>query len=152
MSECSLEYKWDAIQEVADLLISDPDNLTTSTHVDVQRKFCQGESIQPGQDRSDLNEQLGTSRLDEESLGLGQRLDKLKKESGSHNPEQNSECWEPDPGEGCKLEPCSTVDMRITQAVSNMCSLLEWNNQKAQESQGKSITVVHFIRLYFFWI
>ncbi|KAB5522559.1 hypothetical protein PHYPO_G00160970 [Pangasianodon hypophthalmus] len=134
--ELLLEYKWDAIQEVADLLISDPDNLTSSTHVDIQRKLCLGESIQPGQSSSDTNEQHGTSRLDEESLGLGQRLYKLKKESGNHNLEENPECWEPDPGEGCRLEPCGAVDVKITQAVSNMSSLLEWNNQKTQQSQA----------------
>ncbi|XP_053474284.1 rho guanine nucleotide exchange factor 28 isoform X3 [Ictalurus furcatus] len=131
--ELSLEYKWDTVQEVADLLISDPDNLTSSMHVDIQRKFCLVESIQPGQNSLDVNEQHGTSRLDE-NLGLDQRL-KLKTESGNHNPEENPECWEPDPG-GCKLEPCSAIDVKITQAVSNMYSLLEWNNHKTQESQA----------------
>ncbi|XP_047007804.1 rho guanine nucleotide exchange factor 28 isoform X5 [Ictalurus punctatus] len=131
--ELSLEYKWDTVQEVADLLISDPDNLTSSMHVDIQRKFCLVESIQPGQNSLDVNEQHGTSRLDE-NLGLDQRL-KLKTESGKHNPEENPGCWEPDPG-GCKLEPCSAIDVKITQAVSNMYSLLEWNNQKTQESQA----------------
>lgn len=146
--ELSLEYKWDAIQDMADLLISDPDNLNSSTHMEIQQKFCRGESIQPGQKNSDMNEQHGTSRLDEESLALGQRLDQLKKESGNHKPE----CWEPDPGEGSKLEPCGAVDMKITQAVSNTYCLLEWNNQKTQESQGKSMTLVHFIGFTFFWI
>ncbi|XP_060769019.1 rho guanine nucleotide exchange factor 28 isoform X3 [Neoarius graeffei] len=130
--ELSLEYKLDAIQDMADLLISDPDNLNSSTHMEIQQKFCRGESIQPGQKSSDMKEQHGTSRLDEETLALGQRLDKLKKESGNHKPE----CWEPDPGEGSKLEPCGTVDMKITQAVSNTYCLLEWNNQKTQESQA----------------
>lgn len=148
--ELSLDYKCDAIQEVADLLISDPDNLTSSTHVDIQRKLCLGESIQPGQNSSDKTEQHRTPRLNEESLGLGQRLDKLKIESGSHNSEENPECWEPNPDEGCKLEPCTAVDVKITQAVSNMFCLLEWNDQKTQESQGKRITVVHFITLYIF--
>ncbi|XP_060719295.1 rho guanine nucleotide exchange factor 28 isoform X2 [Tachysurus vachellii] len=134
--ELSLEYKWDTIQEVADLLISDPDNFTTSTHVDIQRKFCSGDSIQPEQNSSDMNEQHGMSTLDEESLRLSQTLNKMKKESGSHNPEETPECCEPDPGEGFKLEPCGEVDVKITQAVSNMFSLLEWSNQKSQESQA----------------
>lgn len=148
--ECLLEYKWDTIQEVAELLVSDPDNLNSSTYVDIQRKFCPGDSNQPEQSSSDLIEQLGTLRLDEGSLGLSQRPDELKKESGSHKPEENHEYWEPDLGKGYRLEPYSAVDVRITRAVSNMYSFMEWNNQKAQESQGKSITLLHSIRLYFF--
>lgn len=136
--ELSLEYKWDTVQEVADLLISNPDNFTSSTHVDIQRKFCPGDSFQIEQNSSDMNEQHGSSTLDKETLELGQRLDTLKTESGSHNPEETPKCWEPDPGVVFKL------DVKITQAVSNMFSLLEWSNQKTQESQGKSITLVHF--------
>lgn len=144
--ELSLEYKWDTVQEVADLLISDPDNLNSSTHVDIQRKFCLDERIQSGQNVT--TEHHETSRPDEECSGLGQRLDKLEKDSGSCNLEENPECWKPD--EGCRDEPCSVLDVKITQAVSNMYSLLEWSNQKPQETQGRSITLLQSTRLCFF--
>ncbi|KAF5892433.1 rho guanine nucleotide exchange factor 28 isoform X1, partial [Clarias magur] len=134
--ELSLVYKRDAIQEVADLLISDLDNLTSSTHVDIQRKFSLEESIQPEHTRSDINEQHGTSSLDKECFEFSQRLDTLKKEPGSHDPEENPECRVPDPGEGCILKTCSDVDVKITQAVSNMYSLLEWTSQKSQKPRA----------------
>ncbi|XP_046694848.1 rho guanine nucleotide exchange factor 28 isoform X3 [Silurus meridionalis] len=137
--ELSLEYKWDTLQEVADLLLSYPENLTSSTHVDIQRKLCLEDSIQPSQNNSQLTGKHETSRLDEESLELGQRLNELNEDSGSHNPEENPDCWRhfhPDPGEGCKLEPCGPVDVKITQAVSNMHSFLQWNNQNPQKSQA----------------
>ncbi|KAI5608254.1 rho guanine nucleotide exchange factor 28 isoform X6 [Silurus asotus] len=137
--ELSLEYKWDTLQEVADLLLSYPDNLTSSTHVDIQRKLCFGDSIQPSQNISELTGKHETLRLDEESLELGQRLNELNKDSRSHNPEENPDCWRhfnPDPGESSKLEPCGRVDVKITQAVSNMHSFLQWNNQNPQKSQA----------------
>ncbi|KAM9441335.1 rho guanine nucleotide exchange factor 28 isoform 2-T2 [Clarias gariepinus] len=134
--ELSLEYKRDAVQEVADLLISDLDNLTSSTHLDIQRKFCLEENNQPEQTSSDVNKQHGTSSLDKECFEFSQRLDTLKKKTGSHNPEEPPECWVPDPGEGCIIKTCSDVDVKITQAVSNMYSLLEWTSQKSQKPQA----------------
>lgn len=142
--ELSLVYRWDSVQEVAHLLMSDSDNLHSSTHVDIQRKFCLEERIQSGQNVT--TEHHETSKPDEEHSGLGQRRDQVEKDSGSHNLEENPGCWKPD--EGCSDEPCSELDVKITQAVSNMYSLLEWSNQKTQESQGKSITLLHSIRLF----
>lgn len=150
--ELSLEYKRDTIQEVADLLIANPENFTSSTHVDIQRKFGLGDSIPPAQNSSDTTEQHVTSAIDKESLGLNQSLDEPQTESGSHNPGETPKCCKPDPGEGCKLEPCGAVDVKITQAVSNTYSLLEWNNPKTQESQGIGITLLHLIRPFpFSW-
>ncbi|XP_036435838.1 rho guanine nucleotide exchange factor 28 isoform X2 [Colossoma macropomum] len=140
--ELSLDYKRDNVQEVADLLISNPDHLTSINYQDIQRKFCLGENFRFGQNSSDMTIQPGSSSQEqlEETLGFDKSLDEPKEglpgEEKDHSPSDSSACWELGPEHGCTPKPCSTVDVKITQALANCQSYLEWTGQKTQESQG----------------
>uniref|UniRef100_W5KRJ8 Rho guanine nucleotide exchange factor 28 n=1 Tax=Astyanax mexicanus TaxID=7994 RepID=W5KRJ8_ASTMX len=138
--ELVLEYKQDKIQEVADQLILNPDLLTSSTYQDIQRKFCLGENFRSMQNSLALNVQSGTCQdLPEETTGFDQRQDEPNEGSSSEenrdSTSESSEYWELGPDHRCALEPCSAVDVKITQAFANMRSHLEWNNQKIQDPQ-----------------
>ncbi|KAL7834641.1 hypothetical protein SRHO_G00288880 [Serrasalmus rhombeus] len=140
--ELSLDYKRNNVQEVADLLISNPDLLTSINYQDIQRKFCLGESFRSGQKSSDITTPPASSSQEqlEETLGFDKSLDEPKErlpgEEKDHSPSDRSACWELGPEHGCTPEPCSTVDVKITQALANCQSYLEWTGQKTQESQG----------------
>ncbi|XP_049330976.1 rho guanine nucleotide exchange factor 28 isoform X2 [Astyanax mexicanus] len=138
--ELVLEYKQDKIQEVADQLILNPDLLTSSTYQDIQRKFCLGENFRSMQNSLALNVQSGTCQdLPEETTGFDQRQDEPNEGSSSEenrdSTSESSEYWELGPDHRCALEPCSAVDVKITQAFANMRSHLEWNSQKIQDPQ-----------------
>ncbi|KAI4883516.1 hypothetical protein NFI96_023254 [Prochilodus magdalenae] len=134
--DLSLEYKRDNVQEVADLLISSPDLLTSSSYQDIQRKFRLGESFRSGQNSSDITIQPGT--ISQEQLGFDQRLDEPYTgppgEEKDHSPVDSSACW--DPERRCPSEPCSAVDVTITQALANCQSYLDWTSQKTHKSQA----------------
>uniref|UniRef100_A0A8B9KVR4 Rho guanine nucleotide exchange factor (GEF) 28a n=1 Tax=Astyanax mexicanus TaxID=7994 RepID=A0A8B9KVR4_ASTMX len=138
--ELVLEYKQDKIQEVADQLILNPDLLTSSIYQDIQRKFCLGENFRSMQNSLALNVQSGTCQdLPEETTGFDQRQDEPNEGSSSEenrdSTSESSEYWELGPDHRCALEPCSAVDVKITQAFANMRSHLEWNSQKIQDPQ-----------------
>ncbi|XP_066514614.1 rho guanine nucleotide exchange factor 28 isoform X2 [Hoplias malabaricus] len=138
--ELSLEYKQDKIQEVADLLVSNPDLLSSCTYQDIRRKVCLGESFQSWQNSSAITVESEPSvqELLEVTLGFDQRLDKPKEGppgEDSHSPNDSSACWELGPEHKCTSELCSTVDVKITQALANSHSYLEWSSQERQFSQ-----------------
>ncbi|XP_072530075.1 rho guanine nucleotide exchange factor 28 isoform X2 [Salminus brasiliensis] len=139
--ELLLEFKQDNMQEVADLLILKPDLLTSSTYQDIQRKFSLGENFQSTQDSSAVTVQSRTSSQDQgpgKTLGPDQRLDEpviAPVEEKNHSLSDSSAFWELDTAHRCTLQPCSAVDVRITQALVNMYSYQKWNSQKIQDSQ-----------------
>uniref|UniRef100_A0A4W4G0I2 Rho guanine nucleotide exchange factor (GEF) 28a n=1 Tax=Electrophorus electricus TaxID=8005 RepID=A0A4W4G0I2_ELEEL len=135
-----LEYKLDDIQEVADLLLSTPDLLTSSKCQEIKKKYCLDGSLQCEETSSDV--QYGPSGFaePEETSGSDQRLHESKEQAGAgreNNPSSrgNSVCCKHGLECRCAKELPIDADVKITQALANIQSHLHWNSQKTQETQ-----------------
>ncbi|KAK1806754.1 hypothetical protein P4O66_005252 [Electrophorus voltai] len=138
-----LEYKLDDIQEVADLLLSTPDLLTSSKCQEIKKKYCLDGSLQCEETSSDV--QYGPSGFaePEETSGSDQRLHESKEQAGAgreNNPSSrgNSVCCKHGLECRCAKELPIDADVKITQALANIQSHLHWNSQKTQETQAQT--------------
>lgn len=134
-----LEYTQDGVQDVADLLMSNPNSFTPSMCRSIQEKLCTRKY-------DDVRQELGTPDDCEESsdpslvnlnnLGLHSTQEVVESDLGS---DDLNLITEPDK---LWLELCGDIDVKITQSLANLYSHLEWNHQATTVTPGKNVKSV----------
>ncbi|XP_077087198.1 rho guanine nucleotide exchange factor 28 isoform X8 [Siphateles boraxobius] len=137
--ELSLEYIQDEAQEVAKQLINfEP--LTSSSHQDILRKFCQEKRISSEMNHLEQIDQLGTDWIcDPKELFPLESLAETEQghnvcEQQSFSQSKASGTPECDPEHRHTVGQHSAADEKITQALANL-HFLGWDSQSGQEKQ-----------------
>ncbi|XP_051544143.1 rho guanine nucleotide exchange factor 28 isoform X5 [Myxocyprinus asiaticus] len=137
--ELSLEYNRDEAQEAADMLMS-IEPLMSSSHQDILRKFCLEKGSSSEHNHLDKTGLLETDGIcDSKELfpfkrlaETNQRLSICEQENSSLK--EGLVSSEFDPEHKCTVGQCSSIDVKITQAMANL-HFLGWDSQAALEKE-----------------